>query len=387
MSFRKTCSKCSKEYPLSDYFVAQSNADGRYSWCRNCHKKWTKDYRKKRGKRAVICSTCGKKTKSVLSRSYAKNASFSCDSCLPNRYSVLDYTKSLITPELLAWIDGLIISDGSIKGSSGSRNFRLEWGVKHEEFARFIGSTLSPYLPRITPYVKKWKGKRKTVWSGSTLSHPDLTQQRYRWYKNNKKIIPPDITITPQLLYMWYLGDGSICKRTGRITLSTDCFTYDDQEMVAEKIFQEYNIRCKVQSIYRSQYNKIYYYITISCKQSPEFLKIVGQNTVRCYDYKFDIPSWTMRSAWNFVNSQIRTKFPQMKTKFSDLTTNLISKWKDSPICSLCGVSTVAVNPINRTCPTKVAWIIANNEPRQVCYSCSCKKKKGEKRKKIEESA
>ncbi len=371
MSLQKTCSKCSKEYPLSDYFVTQSNADGRYSWCRNCHNEWTRDYRKKRGKRTVTCSTCGQKTKKNLSNSYAKNASFCCDDCLPNRFSILDYTKTLITPELLAWIDGLIISDGHITAiTPNQRNSKLQWGVKHEEFARFIGSVLNPYLPKINPWYPTWKGERKTMWRGRTLFHPDLTQQRHRWYKNGKKIIPSDIVITPQLLYMWYLGDGSICKSTGLITLSTDCFTCTDQEMVTEKIFQKYDIKFKIQSIYRSRYDRTYHYMKINAKQSPEFLKIIGQNLVRCYDYKFDIPSCTMRSAYRFVTiSKNRTKFPQIKAE--DLAANLISKWKDCPDCSMCGIPTTAVDPENRTCSTRVVW---DEEHKQVC--CSCKKKK-----------
>ncbi len=375
---QKTCSKCNKEYPLSNYFVARENTDGRYSWCRDCHKKWTKDYRKKRGARTVACSTCGGKTQTVLSRSYAQDASFSCDKCRPNRYSILDYTKPIMNPELLAWVDGLIISDGCItKIDQNKRNSKLVWGVKFEEFARFIGSVLSPLLPTIWSHQIVWKGTPKTMWRGSTLSHPDLTQQRHRWYKNNKKIIPSDIVITPQLLYMWYLGDGSICKSTGIITLSTDCFTYADQEMVTEKIFQKYDIKFKIQSIYRSRYDRTYHYMKINAKQSPEFLKIIGQNLVRCYDYKFNIPSCTRRSAYNFVTtSKNRTKFPQIKAE--DLAANLISKWKDCSNCSVCGIPTTAVDPANRTCSTRVVWT-ADEEHKQVCYSC--KKKEREKRK------
>lgn len=85
-----------------------------------------------------------------------------------------------------------------------------------------------------------------------------------------------------------------------------------------------------------------------------------------------------MRSAYFFANKQMRTKFPEM-TKL-DFTASLISKWKDCPNCTVCGVPTVAVDPMNRTCLIRVVWT-ANEEHKQVCYSCK------KKRRKIEEFA
>jgi hypothetical protein len=126
-------------------------------------------------------------------------------------------------------------------------------------------------------------------------------------------------------------------------------------------------------------------------KTSPTKITWIADNEPiqACYSCKqkkmnkFDISSLTSlteKSAHLFVK-YMRTKFPEMRTEFPlNLTTSLISKWKDYPNCTMCGVPTVAVDPMDRTCPIRVVWT-ADKEHKQVCYSCKKKKRRKKKKK------
>ena len=41
----KVCARCGKEKPLSEFYVDSQSKDGRNSWCKDCHKKYGREYR------------------------------------------------------------------------------------------------------------------------------------------------------------------------------------------------------------------------------------------------------------------------------------------------------------------------------------------------------
>lgn len=46
------------------------------------------------------------------------------------------------------------------------------------------------------------------------------------WYPNNKKIVPQNLVLTPNILLHWYLGDGSLSF--GSFYISTQSFTKEE---------------------------------------------------------------------------------------------------------------------------------------------------------------
>ena len=59
----KTCSKCSKEYPVSDFFKHKQTKDGLHSWCKSCCKEGNEKSRQKKystfeGRITTFLRTC-----------------------------------------------------------------------------------------------------------------------------------------------------------------------------------------------------------------------------------------------------------------------------------------------------------------------------------------
>jgi hypothetical protein len=84
-----------------------------------------------------------------------------------------------------------------------------------------------------------------------TIKHPFLTDMERQWYKrdnsgnyiyrveNNKKYrikIVPEFELTPLILAVWYIDDGSNDQKTKRLKFSTQGFQKEEIEILIEKI-------------------------------------------------------------------------------------------------------------------------------------------------------
>jgi tRNA1(Val) A37 N6-methylase TrmN6 len=201
----------------------------------------------------------------------------------------LDMDKEYLNPDILNYMDGLMLSDGSI-GKCGKYH-RFSMGSSHKEFADYCFGKLnvvcSCNFPKQFGKANHING-RDAAWAFSTGVHRNFTTQYNRWYKDGIKIIPLDVSLSPQSLLMWYYGDGTLIKNdqsnTCVLRLSTDTFNKDEIDMIIKRMSDElgiYGIRT-IENRIRLRTNSI-----------PIFLKHINiEPVLTCYKYKFDLPEW-----------------------------------------------------------------------------------------------
>ena len=79
--------------------------------------------------------------------------------------------------------------------------------------------------------MDKSSGQEFEAFQFATFNLPYFTELHHQWNPvvdgKRVKVLPSNIAslITPRALAHWLSGDGSYCKSTGRITISTDSFT------------------------------------------------------------------------------------------------------------------------------------------------------------------
>lgn len=142
--------------------------------------------------------------------------------------------KGPFPENLLPILDGMLLGDLCLSLQDGGCNAQAQWAGKHLETAE---ATI-----RDLPLPGGWTGLVETTahalgkeYSGYHLiSHclPMLTEQHQRWYPNGKKNVPRDITLSPETVYWWYVGDGCLHKRDGVVIISTNGFTWGDVEFL-----------------------------------------------------------------------------------------------------------------------------------------------------------
>lgn len=224
---------------------------------------------KTKEKRLTTCRIC---YKSFFPK---KRAKYCSRLCYETTLRVDDYNKK-VKEEIIECIDGFLLGDGHISKSS----CKLEWSVKYEEFSNYLANLFKEYYITQKQYsvFDNRTNKYYTSNRGTSRCFAFLKEQRKRWYPDGKKIVPKDVKITPKSVMLWYLGDG--CLRGVNISLSTLCFSKEDNQFLCEKL-KQIGIDAHV-----NKSNNIY----IKLDSVREFFKYIGINEVRCYDYKFNIP-------------------------------------------------------------------------------------------------
>lgn len=192
-------------------------------------------------------------------------------------------------------VDGFLLGDGSvgIDRRTKSKKARARCGLEYEEFSRYLMS----FFDEIS--INKYKDKKMKQgfhWEGRTRYSKEWYEQYLRWYPEGQdgkrlKQVPDDVVISPTSVMIWYLGDGSVVHPNddSRIMLriSTDGFKREGVELLVEKL-NDIGIQC-----HRNNENRV----QIKARGIPAFFNYIGRESpVKCYDYKFDLPTWRFES-------------------------------------------------------------------------------------------
>ncbi len=207
------------------------------------------------------------------------------------------------------YVDGLMLSDGSIRLSS-IKSGRYEQHCKHKKWLEIICNKMI----RLGVKCKVDNGiiyscgfsNNSLLYNLTTNSYPYFKQMRNRWYVKDynideystvrwyldnetgewfvwHKTVPEDIILTPECVANWYLGDGCVSLRTGRtdfqIILSTLGFTEKESLFLSSKLNYVINVRS-----YVDKRNAI---IISNKKGVYNFLNYINYYKVDCYSYKF----------------------------------------------------------------------------------------------------
>lgn len=114
---------------------------------------------------------------------------------------------------------------------------------KYRDHVELIASKLylRDWTTRIKPEKRTLNGKDLHYWLFTTPALSSLAGIYNDWYPNGKKVIPENIEPTPLMLHHWFLDDGSSYLRQRKtrqvvITLSSQCFSKDNQQMLCDKV-------------------------------------------------------------------------------------------------------------------------------------------------------
>lgn len=131
-------------------------------------------------------------------------------------------------------------------------------------------------------------GKSFSYFKFSTFATGKLSSTYSEWYKDGIKVIPDTLTPTPTMLHHWFLDDGSSYERKRKtrqiiITLSSQCFSPDDQEMICGKMNAQWGLRFGLEKIK----DGAGYRIKLPQAQANDFYDLIGKPLVKSLSYKW----------------------------------------------------------------------------------------------------
>lgn len=191
-------------------------------------------------------------------------------------------------------INGALLGDGSVVKPKNGLNAYFSYLSKSEEHVRAVCTELEDYVSpgfyyKYEEIYDKRTNKSYSHYVFRTQTNPTLTEIYNIWYKNNIKIVPKNLVLTPLTCLIWYLGDGELHKCStkvkGEIYLCTDSFSKEDIEQVLLPQLSDFSAGL-------SERGKGVYRVRIPRIKVKDFLEYIGPCPVEDYAHKWDVQEY-----------------------------------------------------------------------------------------------
>lgn len=235
------------------------------------------------------CGICGKNVKYIVKGN--------CRSCYSNELA--KYKRKLNKKEIFLTdiqrevLAGLMLGDGCIQfshGDTGNNNPRLtmQRNINDKNYMYWLYDFIKN-LCNSEPFEYSVFDKRtnKRYYSINLYSKSIscLKSIRYHWYPKGKKIIPRDLKLTPLILLIWFLDDGSFVRRSNtnfNLKLSTHGFNKEDVIFIADLLSKRYSANFRINNDNNN------YYITVSRKGALAYINEIKDIFPECMSRKSD---------------------------------------------------------------------------------------------------
>lgn len=195
-------------------------------------------------------------------------------------------------------IEGSLLGDGSLDIWNRESDISFPYFHKkniHYEHALYVASKIFSKNPesRISEYKRVIDGKTFGHFWLCSLTYKELLPFYRLWYpkeNNYKKVIPENIEINEELLLHMFLDDGTTFLRRPEskkkqvvITLCSQSFSRENQEMFCEKVYSKFALKMSTTPCA----NGTGYMIRIPQSNADLFYEIIGPSPVQCLSYKW----------------------------------------------------------------------------------------------------
>ena len=179
-----------------------------------------------------------------------------------------------LTNELINFINGLLLGDGSLVYSPNKKSCTYSHSDKNKEYLVWLKNQLES----LNIKCSEVKPHTNNTWHLNTKWYRDFVKIRKEWYPDNKKKIP-NIKLTPIVLFNWYIGDGSFKKSKSQKVVICSSFDQRGKEFINDLI--------NLIGIKTSVYNDCIYIKSESRKLFFKYIKNHNYSIPKCYKYKF----------------------------------------------------------------------------------------------------
>lgn len=131
------------------------------------------------------------------------------------------------------------------------------------------------------PKMRRGNGHQRIAYRFYTKQSSILTAIYRRFYQNGKKTIPQNITLDPISLAVWFMDDGSKCRKSD-VYLNTQKFNADEQKILIHSL-RKLGLEAAINK------DKIYFRLRFRKSSLPKLEKILQKNIIPSMKYKIEL--------------------------------------------------------------------------------------------------
>lgn len=204
------------------------------------------------------------------------------------------YKPIAFTEKQYDYLQGAMLGDGCLSNhKSGKGNSDFSYLSKSKQHCEFVAEPFSEILLKGGVVEKSYFDHRtnKTYQRCffRTQMNVSFTKERMRWYRGNKKHIPKDLVLTPNICLIWYIGDGSLVnsKCCQEVKLATHCFEKEELETIIIPQMARFEARTNICG--RSKNGDPQYGIFIPHSRVQDFIDYIGKCPFEDYKHKWEV--------------------------------------------------------------------------------------------------
>ncbi len=180
-------------------------------------------------------------------------------------------------------IIGTVLGDGYLRIMPGRQDAFLE--VNHSfsqrEYVLWKYNMLEG-IRASAPKVRDANGGRKAIRFYSRQSS-ELTVLYHKFYCGREKFIPKDLNLDPISLGVWFMDDGSMCRKSD-VYLNTQQFDLNSQRHLLQAL-KKLGLEASLNK------DKQYYRIRFLKKSLPKLFTLISTVVIPSMKYKIDLES------------------------------------------------------------------------------------------------
>lgn len=190
----------------------------------------------------------------------------------------LGNTVGSLTSAQHAVLVGSLLGDGTLRkqGTRTNALFEVNHAFKCREYVDWKYKQFQEYV-RTPPKARKGNGKR-IAYRFTTQSLPIFTVYHLWFYKNRKKLVPSDLELTPLVLAVWFMDDGT--KSRSSLYLNTQQFNLGEQRFLKNLLYKAFRIECALNR------DKRYFRLRITTESTKKMKDIIHPYILPCFQYK-----------------------------------------------------------------------------------------------------
>ena len=203
-----------------------------------------------------------------------------------NTTALREYKRSLsMTERQRQLLVGMLLGDGHLERQRGARSARLK--IEHSvSQAAYVDWKYAEWRDWVrTPPKDRMRRNRLGTESANrgfcTLAHDEFECFRERFYRDRRKVVPPDLELTRVSMAVWYMDDGSRKSSQCRgVYLNTQSFAAAEVELLQTVLLRDIGLETSV----RKQSDGLQIYV-------PSFFvgsmaSYIGGELLPCMRYK-----------------------------------------------------------------------------------------------------
>lgn len=194
---------------------------------------------------------------------------------------------SPLSVEMIQRIEGELLGDGCLKKRTCQSKF--SFANSNREYAHWLAGLFIKNNVDLTGsgvrkekyYHKNWN-RWFVRYNFCTLCSVQFEELELRWYSERRKVVPPDLIISPNLVLHWFLGDGSLPKKEYAI-FCTDSFSYEEVCFLSDELNRVIGIASSPTPY------KTYHRLFVPKTSVPALLDYMGDPPFSSMSYKWDL--------------------------------------------------------------------------------------------------